>query len=93
MRHKVVHRLLDRLAGRKMAELANEELPVERVRMIPVDLAPLVEREVRMVEVVRVHVDERDRLGVQRLCDIPGDGRFAGSRTTSNSDDKGFHRL
>jgi hypothetical protein len=74
--HEVVDWLLDRFARREMRELADEQLPVEGVGVIPVDLPAFGEREVRKVDVVRVHVDERDRFSMQRLRDVARDGRF-----------------
>ena len=61
VRHEVVHRLLDRLAARQVLEVRDEQVEIERVRMVPVDLPPLVHREMGEVAVVPVHVEEGDR--------------------------------
>ena len=47
----------------------------------------------RVVRVVRVHVDERDRLRVQRLRDVPRDGGLAGSRAAGDADDQRLHQF
>ncbi len=92
MADEVVHRLVDRFPGGESPELCDEELPVEGVGVIPVDLASFWNGQVRVVLVVRVHVDERDRFRVQRLRHVPRDGGLPGPRAAGYSDDQGLHR-
>ena len=80
-------------SGGQSSQLADQQFPIERVGVIPVDLPPLGKRQVRKIEVVRVHVDERDRLGMQRLRDVPRHGRLSGSRSAGDADDQRFHRV
>src|SRR5204862_193142 len=62
--HEVVLRLLDRHPGLERLEVMHQELGVERVGMIEVHLAALVEREVLEVFVVAVLIDQdHARLG------------------------------
>ena len=77
---EVIDRLLDRLASCEPHELGDEELPIECVGVVPVDLSSFDQWQVRVIPVVRVHVDERNRFRVQRLRYVPRDGRLSGPR-------------
>jgi hypothetical protein len=60
VRHEIVFGFVDRLAPAQRIKVGAKQVVVERVGMIPIELAALIEREGSEVLVVRVHVDERD---------------------------------
>ena len=91
VRDKIVLGLLDRCTRRERRKMSEEQLPVEGIGMIPVDPASLLERQMRVVVVVRVHVDERDGLGMKRAREIPRDRRLAGPRSAGDPDHHGVH--
>src|SRR5207237_4657153 len=68
-----------------------KKIPIERVRVIPVDVATFLEREMRKVAVIAVHVDESHRHLGKRLGDVSRDGGFAGTSAARNTDDQWLH--
>src|SRR5688572_19769076 len=90
MRHEIVLWLVDRPALAQCLEVGAEKIIVESIRMIPVELSTLVERERGEVLVVGIHVNERHRAGCQQLGDVSCHGRFARSGAPGNSDYQGF---
>ena len=93
MRVKIILRLLDRSPFSERFQMSAEEIVVESIRVVPVELATLIQREGGEVLVVCVHVDERDRRCSQQLGYVSRDGGFAGARTSSDSDDQRFQHL
>src|SRR5579862_2060569 len=85
---KIIGGLVDRLAVGEALKMVVQQLPVERVRMIPVDGSPLFEREMREVLVIAVHVDGDHRSGPQRLADVLRHGGFSRAGATSDSNDQ-----
>ena len=77
VRDEIVLRFIDRLAAGQRCELRQKKIPIERVRVIPVDVATFLERQMRKVAVIAVHVDESHRDRGKRLGDVSGDGGFA----------------
>jgi len=59
MRDEIVLGFLDGLSFAECFEVRAQQVIVEGVRMVPVELFPLVEGEGGEVLVVRIHVDER----------------------------------
>ena len=91
MIHEVVHWLVDRFAAGELRELADEVIPVECVWVIPVDPLSFLEREMRVIEVVRVHVDERDRCITQRSGHVSCNGALSRACSSSDADDQRLH--
>jgi len=88
MRDEVVLGFLDCLALAQRFEVRTEQVVVERIRVIPVQLAPLVQRQRREILVIRVHVDERDGRCSQKIRDVSGDRRFARPRPAGDSNNQ-----
>lgn len=88
---EIVDWFFDRLARGKSLQLIDEKRPVERVGVIPVDLLAFGIGQVSKVEIVGVHVDERDGLRVQCLRDISRHGRFSRTGPAGDADDEWLH--
>jgi len=58
MADEVVLGLVDRLSLAESIEVLAEQVVVERVRMVPVQFAAFIERQLGEIPVVGVHVDE-----------------------------------
>ena len=58
---EVILRFIDRSTITQRFKVVTQQLVVECVGVIPIELAPFVEGELRKVLVVSVHIDERDR--------------------------------
>src|SRR6185503_15916847 len=91
VRHEIVDRLFDGLTLQQLVELREQQLPIERVGMIPIDAPTLLHRQMGIVAVVPIHVDERHRLRRQSLRDIPRDGGLAGAGSSGDADDQRLH--
>ena len=89
-RYRLVLSVTDgRATRRERREVLDEQVDVERVRMVPVHAPPLVHREVPEVAVVRVHVDERHRRRrPQRRRHAVRDGALAGPGAARDPDDE-----
>lgn len=92
VRGEIVLGFLDRSSVRQGAHVLPQELPVDRVRVVEVDLAALVHREMRLTVVVGVHVNERHRRGAQRAGDVARDRGLARARPSGDSDQEWLHR-
>jgi len=73
---EIVFGFLDRLAPAQRIQMLAEQIVVESVGMIPVEFPPLLERQLREILVVRIHVDERDRRRRQQFGDVARNGRL-----------------
>src|SRR5579883_2459763 len=85
----VVDRTPDRFPLAEPADVLDEELLVEGVRMVVVDLAALVEGEVAPVAVVGVLDEDLDPLRAPMRGERLGDGRLPRARTARDPEDRG----
>src|SRR3954468_10776511 len=93
MGDEVVLRFFDRSSFAERVEVRTEQVVVERVRMVPVKLSPLVECQVREILVIGVHVDERDRGRSEKVRYVASDGRLSGPGAAGYPNDEWFqHR-
>jgi len=90
VRHEIVFRLFDCLAPAECLEVRTQQVIVERVRMIPVEPLPLVEREGREVLVVGIHVDECHRRCRKQIRDVRRHRGLARARAAGDSDNERF---
>ena len=72
----VVDRLLDRVAGEQLAHVTLEEFVVERVRVVEVARLAVAERDVLDVAVVGVLVDHADAVGWEKKINRTRGGFF-----------------
>ncbi len=84
---EVVDGAVDRLAGGEAADVFDDELGFERVRVVEVELVASVEGELREVAVVKV---EREERGVELGGELAGEGGLAGAGAAGYADDDGF---
>src|SRR5690606_7488116 len=82
---------VDRLAALEAREVLDQELRLQRVRVVEVELAALLVGEVRAVAVVVVVLDDADVLGRERAHDVLRDRGLAGSGPSRDADDVGCH--
>src|SRR5687768_17639508 len=86
MRAEVVERQLDCLAGFQPAYVVNEQIVVERIRMVEIGEAAKIEWKVRQVAIVGVLLNENDFTGTNRFKNAIGDRRLSRSRAATNAD-------
>jgi len=93
MRHEIILGFVNRLPLAERVELGVQQVVVECVGMVPVEFPPLLERKLREVVVVSVHVDEGDGRRRQQLGDVASNGGFSRSGSAGNSDDERFQHF
>ena len=84
-----VHRLLHRAAGLQLLQVLHQKVGVERVRVIEVEPAALLQRHVGEVAVVRVLVEQRDGMPGQALHEPPRHRRLAAGGPAGDADGQG----
>ena len=84
---EVVHRQFDRAAGPQLVQVSDEEVGLERVRVVVVEGGALLEPKVVAVAIVAVVLEHDDLLGSQALDDLPDDGRLARAGSAGDADD------
>jgi hypothetical protein len=85
---EVVDGLLDRLAGLQRLQVRDQQRGVEGVGVIEVGRAPLLERTLAEVAVVRVLIEEGHWPLGERLVKLSRDRRFPRRGATSDADDE-----
>jgi hypothetical protein len=83
---EVVDRHVDRVAGLELGQVLGEERAVEGRRMVVVDLGAGGRRQVALVLVVRVMIDDRAATGRDRGGQLGGDRRLAGAGAAGDAD-------
>ena len=93
MGHEVVHRLVDRLTAEEPLQVLHQEVVIQRVGVVEVHPAPLLQREVVEALVVGVVVHEDRGVQVERIVDPPRHGGLPRAGPPSDSDDERLHPL
>ena len=90
---KVVLGDVDRPTGAQVSELVDQQLGLDRVRMIVVDEQPLGGRHRRAIAVVGVVIDDHQRAPGQARHQPLGDGGLAGPGASRDSQHEHARRL
>lgn len=86
---EAVFGLLDALARLEELEVAHHQLGVEGVRVVEIDLQPLLEAQVREVSVIGVLIDEGDATVLEAIADLARDRALSGRRPARDANDDG----
>ena len=73
-------------AGAQLVQMADEQIRLERVRVIVVERGPLLERQIVAVAVVAVVLEHDDLLGAEAVDNLPDDGRLARAGSAGDAD-------
>ena len=84
---EIVDRALDALARAQCLEVLDEQVRLERVRMVVVDVLALLKRDVVVCLVVVIVVDDRDAVPEMRLEPVRECG-LARARAARNADNR-----
>ncbi len=87
---EVVDRELDRPAGPELVQVVDEEVRLERIRMIVIERGTLLEPQIVAVTVVPIVLEDDDLLWTETVDDVPHDGRLAGAGSARHADDDRF---
>ncbi len=74
---EVVDRELDRPVGPELEQVADEEVRLERVRMIIIQRGTLLEPQIVAITVVTIVLEDDDLLWSEAVDDVTDDGRLA----------------
>src|SRR5205807_10591697 len=89
MRGEFVHRHFHRRSFRQYIEMPNKQLGLQRIRMIEVDLMPLLGRVAVEITVVRVVRNPFDAVFADAIVDRTRNGGLARTRAAGDADDDG----
>ena len=87
---EVVDRELDRPVGPELVQVVDEEVRLERIRMIVIERGTLLEPQIVAVTVVPIVLENDDLLWSEAVDDVPDDGRLAGAGSARHADDDRF---
>jgi len=84
---EIIERQVDASALFQRQHVADEQVGLERVRMVVVQGRAFVEREIVAIPVITVVFEHDDPVGSERLDNRRDDGRLAGARSARHADD------
>src|ERR1700737_2631146 len=93
MRGEVVDRDLDGCSLAQHVEVTDEQLALERIRMIEVDLVPLLRVQTLEAAVIRIMRNPLDAMRADPVVDRLGDCRFSRSGPAGDADDDRLHQF
>ena len=85
---EVVERRLDGAAGLELGDVPDHQVGLERVGMVLVERGAILEPQIEPVAVVAIVIEDRDRVGPERLDDAADDGGLAGAGPAGDADDQ-----